>query len=198
MTYVESIWSKSLAASANFCVASQQAALFCSDAATQSVEVAVKTPLTFFETLLRAIEAPSDSAAPKKDVVVEFVPTPKPAPAPVAIEDPAPVEDVADAVTEAAVETVEAAVEPEAPQPVEPAAKFQTLSAPRKGVADDLTKVKGIGAKLAANLNDIGVYHFDQIATLDAAGIDEIEGKLPGFKLSCSRYDVIGSAAALV
>ncbi|MEM9939678.1 MAG: hypothetical protein AAF768_12570 [Pseudomonadota bacterium] len=38
-----------------------------------------------------------------------------------------------------------------------------TLPAP-EGKADDLTKIKGIGEKLSARLNDLGIYHFKQIA----------------------------------
>jgi len=39
----------------------------------------------------------------------------------------------------------------------------KTLNAP-KGKADDLTRIKGIGPKLSARLNDLGIYHFKQIA----------------------------------
>lgn len=37
------------------------------------------------------------------------------------------------------------------------------LPAP-EGTADDLTKIKGIGPKLSAKLNALGIYHFRQIA----------------------------------
>ncbi|MEL6724901.1 MAG: hypothetical protein AAFP81_07825 [Pseudomonadota bacterium] len=33
-----------------------------------------------------------------------------------------------------------------------------------KGNADDLTRIKGIGPKLSARLNELGIYHFKQIA----------------------------------
>lgn len=49
------------------------------------------------------------------------------------------------------------------------------LKAPR-GTADDLTRIKGIGAKLSAVLNDLGIWHFDQIASWtpeNCAWIDE-------------------------
>lgn len=65
------------------------------------------------------------------------------------------------------------------PQPVEtprtPEPKPQFLSAPR-GKADDLTRIKGIGLKLSAVLNDLGIYHFEQIASWtpeNCAWIDE-------------------------
>lgn len=38
------------------------------------------------------------------------------------------------------------------------------LDAP-DGSADDLTRIKGIGPKLSQTLNDLGIYHFRQIAT---------------------------------
>lgn len=34
-----------------------------------------------------------------------------------------------------------------------------------EGEADDLTRIKGIGQKLSKTLNDLGIYHFRQIAT---------------------------------
>ena len=42
-------------------------------------------------------------------------------------------------------------------------ARPDSLMAPN-GKADDLTRIKGIGPKLSTRLNDIGIYHFKQIA----------------------------------
>ncbi len=39
------------------------------------------------------------------------------------------------------------------------------LAAPRGGSADDLQMIAGVGPKLEKILNDLGVFHFDQIAT---------------------------------
>ncbi len=39
------------------------------------------------------------------------------------------------------------------------------LDAPRAGKADDLKRISGVGPKLESVLNDLGIYHFDQIAT---------------------------------
>ena len=39
-------------------------------------------------------------------------------------------------------------------------------AAPRGGKADDLKRIKGIGPKIEGLLNDLGVYHYDQIASL--------------------------------
>lgn len=41
-----------------------------------------------------------------------------------------------------------------------------TIEAPRDGKADDLELIKGIGPAIAAKLNSLGIWHFDQIAAL--------------------------------
>ena len=38
------------------------------------------------------------------------------------------------------------------------------LTSPRGGVADDLKRIKGIGKVNEGRLNELGVFHFDQIA----------------------------------
>ena len=50
--------------------------------------------------------------------------------------------------------------------------KPRTMKAPRKAGADDLKQLKGVGPKLESTLNDLGFWHFDQIANW---GADEIE-----------------------
>ncbi len=52
------------------------------------------------------------------------------------------------------------------------------LAAPRGGKADDLKKIKGIGAKTESVLNDLGVYHFDQIAAWRPENLDWLEGRV--------------------
>ena len=45
-----------------------------------------------------------------------------------------------------------------------------------EGPADDLTRITGIGPKLSARLNDLGIYHFKQIAAwtkTEAQWVDE-------------------------
>ncbi len=51
------------------------------------------------------------------------------------------------------------------------------LDAP-DGEADDLTAIKGIGAKLQKTLNDTGVYHFAQIASWTPENIAWLDEKL--------------------
>lgn len=50
-------------------------------------------------------------------------------------------------------------VEPQAGADVRP----RSLAAP-DGKADDLTRIKGIGPKLSKRLNEVGIFHFKQIA----------------------------------
>jgi predicted flap endonuclease-1-like 5' DNA nuclease len=56
--------------------------------------------------------------------------------------------------------------------------------------------LKGVGAKLANALNEFGIYHFDQLATLDDDGIDWLNEQQAGFKMICARYDVVEQARA--
>jgi predicted flap endonuclease-1-like 5' DNA nuclease len=83
-----------------------------------------------------------------------------------------------------------------APEPEALGPSPHLLDAPRGGKADDLTALKGVGAKLATSLNEFGIYHFDQLATLDDEGIDWLNEQQNGFKMLCARYDVVEQARA--
>jgi len=93
----------------------------------------------------------------------------------------------------------EAAKAPEpAPEPA-PGAEGSSphlLDAPRGGKADDLTALTGVGAKLATSLNEFGIYHFDQLASLDAEGVDWLNDQQPGFKMLAARYKLVDQAKA--
>lgn len=52
------------------------------------------------------------------------------------------------------------------------------LAAPRPGGPDDLKAIKGIGIKTEAALNDLGIYHFDQIAAWHPAHVDWLETRI--------------------
>lgn len=71
------------------------------------------------------------------------------------------------------------------------------LPAARGMGADDLTQIKGIGAKLAALCHDLGVYHFDQIAGWGPAEVAWMDANLQGFKGRVSRDDWVAQAKAL-
>ena len=78
---------------------------------------------------------------------------------------------------------------------IESAAPFQGLDAPR-GQADDLKKIQGIGPKIEQRLNDMGVYHYGQVAELTVEGIAHIDKAL-GLKGKMSRDDWVGQAKKL-
>ena len=50
------------------------------------------------------------------------------------------------------------------------------------GPPDDLVKLKGVGPKLAAILNDRGITRFDQIAKLSPGQIDTLDASLGAFR----------------
>ncbi len=58
-----------------------------------------------------------------------------------------------------------------------PAVEFVGIEAPR-GEPDDLKAIPGIDAKLELRLNDAGVFHFWQIADLDAEQAEALDRKL--------------------
>lgn len=85
-------------------------------------------------------------------------------------------------------------------QPAEAPAKARkprALKAPRKGGADDLKLIKGVGPKLEALLHSLGFYHFDQIANWTAAELAWVDENLDGFKGRASREGWIEQAKLL-
>ena len=77
---------------------------------------------------------------------------------------------IGEVVAVAAAEEV-AAVEPPAPQPA-PATD---------GSADDLRRIKGVGPKLVALLNGLGITRYAQIAAWTDADIDRVDAQLGAF-----------------
>ena len=70
------------------------------------------------------------------------------------------------------------------------------LSGPRNGEKDNLTRIKGIGVKIEELLNEIGIYHFDQIAGWDAENITWADTTL-GFPGRAKRENWVEQATAL-
>ncbi len=68
------------------------------------------------------------------------------------------------------------------------------LKAPKKGKADDLKTIEGIGPALEKLLNDLGIFHFAQIAAWAEAEIVWIDGNLKGFKGRASRDKWVAQA----
>ena len=52
------------------------------------------------------------------------------------------------------------------------------LAGPIGGKADNLTRIKGIGSKINQILNEMGIYHFSQIAAWTEKEIEEVDEKL--------------------
>ncbi len=62
-----------------------------------------------------------------------------------------------------------------------------------KGEADDLKKIGGVGPKLEGTLNELGIYHFWQIAEFTPDNVAWVDGYL-SFKGRIDRDDWIGQA----
>jgi len=75
-------------------------------------------------------------------------------------------------------------------------AKPQGLAGPRDGTGDDLTRINGVGEKLAGLLNELGIYHFDQIAAWSPETVAWVDNYL-SFKGRIERDDWRGQAKAL-
>lgn len=90
-----------------------------------------------------------------------------------------------------------------APHPPEMATKQiagikpATLAAPRDGKPDNLKKIKGIGPKLERICQEIGVYHYDQIASWSAEEVAWVDANLEGFHGRVSRDGWVEQAKTL-
>jgi len=71
------------------------------------------------------------------------------------------------------------------------------LEGPREGKADDLQRIKGVGAKLEEALNRLGVYHYDQIASWTPENLRFVEANLGAFKGRAQRDNWIEQARVL-
>lgn len=66
-----------------------------------------------------------------------------------------------------------------------------------QGGGDELTRLKGVGPKLAAQLRDLGVSSFSQIAAWSEADIDRIDGQLGRFQGRIRRDNWLEQARLL-
>ena len=71
------------------------------------------------------------------------------------------------------------------------------LSAPREGGPDDLKQIKGVGPKLEQTLHNMGLYHFDQIASWGPKEQAWVDDNLAGFKGRATRDDWVNQAKTL-
>jgi predicted flap endonuclease-1-like 5' DNA nuclease len=185
MNLAEDIWLRSKAAQSSMMQLMAYNTAFAGTATLQAWKMGLTAPAGFWQAMGRAT-----GAANAGDNVVTLEPPmakkPRKAAAPKA--KPAAVK---------ALPVVDPVPLPEPPMdPVDPGPSPHLLDAPRGGKADDLTVLKGVGAKLATALNEFGIYHFDQIATLDDEGIDWLNEQQNGFKMIAARYDLVAQAKA--
>ena len=108
--------------------------------------------------------------------------------------EPAPVSEPAPATAPVAQAPKAEAPEVEA---VEDAVRPEALSGARNGGADDLKMMKGVGPKLEIMLNELGFYHFDQIAGWSAAEVAWVNDNLTEFKGRVSRDNWVEQARKL-
>lgn len=69
--------------------------------------------------------------------------------------------------------------------------------APADSGGDDLTRIKGLGPKIAALLGELGVSRFADVADWDDAAIDRIDAQLGRFQGRIRRDDWVGQARLL-
>ncbi|WP_420584443.1 NADH-quinone oxidoreductase subunit NuoE [Ruegeria sp.] len=72
----------------------------------------------------------------------------------------------------------------------------ETLTEPRGGKADDLKLLKGVGPKLEETLNELGFYHYDQIAAWTSEHVAWVDARLK-FKGRIERDGWIEQAGKL-
>jgi NADH-quinone oxidoreductase subunit E len=72
------------------------------------------------------------------------------------------------------------------------------LKAPRKGKADDLQEIEGIGPALEKLVNSLGFYHFDQIAGWTEADIATVDAEMKTFKGRITRDKWVEQAKIIV
>jgi predicted flap endonuclease-1-like 5' DNA nuclease len=168
MKLAEDLWLRGQAAQSSMMHLMAYNTAFAGTATIQAWKLGLSAPVGFWSAMGRAGGVANDDADIKP------------------LEAPAP-ELVAAPPTEEA-ETAEA--------PVDTGPSLHLLDAPRGGVADDLTELSGIGSKLATTLNEFGIYHFDQIAGLDEAGIAWLNEQQPGFRMICARHNLVEQAKA--
>jgi NADH-quinone oxidoreductase subunit E len=129
----------------------------------------------------------------------EVAPTPVAASTPIAaspeVATPAPVTAPAPVMAPVAeVAAVPAAASDEGDEAVKP----KGLKAPRRGNADDLKLIEGIGPKLEERLNEWGIFHYDQIAAWGPAEVAYADNNVPLFKGRANRDKWVAQANLIV
>jgi predicted flap endonuclease-1-like 5' DNA nuclease len=106
-------------------------------------------------------------------------PRPKAAPKPKTAAPKSPAKSAAKPAKPAAkASTAKPAAKASATPPVAKDGKPPTLAAARDGDGDDLKQLKGVGPALEKRLNELGFYHFDQIAAWRKKEIEWVDARL--------------------
>lgn len=85
----------------------------------------------------------------------------------------------------------------ETAKPAVDESKPELLAAARSGKGDDLELIWGVGPKLARMLNEMGIWHYDQIAKWTPAELAWVDARLTGFKGRAERDDWIAQSKKL-
>lgn len=133
-------------------------------------------------------------AAPATVTSAPVAEAPAPAPKPAAAPKPkAEAKPKAETKAKAAPAAKAKAEPAPAPAPVG-GTKPKALKSARKGVADDLKVIEGIGPAMEKLLNEHGIFHIDQIASWGAAEVEWMDGNLKGFKGRVTRDKWVAQA----
>jgi predicted flap endonuclease-1-like 5' DNA nuclease len=150
------------------------------------------------------VEASRAAEAKPEAMVASFVSAPqaaepKPAAKPAAAAKPAPKAKAAPkaAAKPKAAAAPKAEAKPKAAKPAKPAGP-ERLTAPRKGKADDLKEIEGIGPALEKLVNAMGFYHFDQIAKWSEADVALVDAEMKTFKGRITRDKWVSQAKIIV
>ena len=107
----------------------------------------------------------------------------------VAMPDPVRVADAAPAAMPAAFVSAPVAASADGPA---------RLNVARGGKADDLKEIEGIGPAMEKLVNEMGFFHFDQIASWSEADVAWVDANLKGFKGRVTRDKWVAQARIIV
>lgn len=105
--------------------------------------------------------------------------------------------DVAEAAKPAAADNKPAAAQTAPALAAAAESKPELLTAARDGRGDDLELIWGVGPKLGKMLNEMGIWHYDQIAKWTPAELAWVDARLTGFKGRALRDDWIAQSKKL-
>ena len=145
--------------------------------------------------------APSPSPAPTASATRKEAPSTVPPATPMGLAGTgaavsASVEDAQETRAEEVVDTPSSTETPAPAQPQAPVPAPATASLNADG-KDDLTRLKGVGPKLAAALEGLGITSLETIANWDDAEIDRVDSKLGRFQGRIRRDDWVTQARLL-